>query len=733
MFRQALFASSIAVLAACTPTSMTRDAQDLIDNGNVESGLMKLEEAARRDPSDRDLRRAYFRQRELALQRFWSLAETARQQGQAEASEAAYRRMLAIDPSNVRARNGLDALRNDKRHKGLLAEADELLKKGNSAAAEARARTVLTEAPTNREAQQLLRRIDERALRAATAQPKLSAAMRQPVTLEFREATLRMIFEALARSTGLNFVFDREVRQDLRTTIFVRNSSVEDVLRFVLVTNQLERKVLSENTVLVYPNTTAKIRDYQELLTKTFYLANADVKTTATMIRSLVKTKDVHVDEKLNVLVMRDTPDAIRMAERLIANLDLAEPEVMLEVEVLEVSSNTLQDLGIRWPDSISFSLIGAAGVAGQLTGREARNINSDLVRVNVSNPFLALNFREQLGRSNLLANPRIRVKNKDKARVHIGDKVPVITTTTTTTGFASESVTYLDVGLKLDVEPQVFLEDEVGIKVGLEVSNIAREIRSSTGTLTYQVGTRNAATSLRLKDGETQILAGLISDEDRKVANQVPGIGDLPVVGRLFGSHQDTVSKTEIVLLITPRVVRNLTRPELRFEEFSSGTEAAVGAAPLVLQSTSVDTPAGSPGAAATSSTKINLLGPASVAAGQEFDVQITVDTAQALRSGLLDLSFDASRLRFIRADPGAHVTSLRASAPEGVGRASLSVSATGDINGTGELAKVRFQAIGDPSAPRTIRMEAVSFTNSAGQVVVAPLPPMLSLSIAK
>src|SRR6185295_1542210 len=120
---------------------------------------------------------------------------------------------------------------------------------------------------------------------------------------------------------------------------------------------------------------------------------------------------------------------------------------------------------------------------------------------------------------------------------------------------------------LKLDVEPSVFLEDDVGIKVGLEVSNIAQQIRSASGSVTYQLGTRNASTVLRLKDGETQVLAGLINDEDRSVADTVPGIADLPLVGRLFSSHNNTQTKTEIVLLITPRILRNIARPEFRFE----------------------------------------------------------------------------------------------------------------------------------------------------------------------
>jgi general secretion pathway protein D len=180
-----------------------------------------------------------------------------------------------------------------------------------------------------------------------------------------------------------------------------------------------------------------------------------------------------------------------------------------------------------------------------------------------------------------VLANPRIRVKNKEKARIHIGDRVPVITTTAAATGgFVSESVSYLDVGLKLEVEPLIYLEDEVGIKVGLEVSNIVKEIRTvGSNTLSYQIGTRNAATVLRLRDGETQVLAGLISNEDRQTAVRVPGLGEMPVIGRLFSNTTDTRTKTEIVLLITPRLLRQIARPDAASVEFAAGTEASSGA----------------------------------------------------------------------------------------------------------------------------------------------------------
>jgi general secretion pathway protein D len=592
LFRRVLALLLAALMAAgCAgqpvqsgPRGLFEEGRAMIESGNIDHGLARVEEASRLEPGNVEYRAYYFRQRDLTVQRYLAYADNARGQSRFDEAQAAYQHALALDATNARAAAGLEVLQKDRRHRVLVLEAEDLLKRGETDAALAKAREVLVENSSHREAQALQRRADEHHARAVAAPPQLSAALRKPVTLEFRDAPLRSVFEIISKSSGLNFVFDREVQPDVRTTVFVKNTTIEDVIRFVLVTNQLERKILNENTLLIYPNTPAKTRDYRDLVVKSFYLANADAKQTANMIRSVVKTRDMFVDDKLNLVVMRDTPDAVRMAERLVANQDLAEPEVMLEVEVLEVARTELQQLGVQWPTQLGVGIVGSEGIPGVANLAEAKSLGSGLFRLSVSDPLIALNLRHQDGRTNVLANPRIRVKNKEKARIHIGDKVPVITTTTTATGFVAEAVNYLDVGLKLDVEPIVYLENDVGIKVALEVSSIAREIPSRTGGVTYQVGTRNAATTLRLKDGETQVLAGLISDEDRKSAERVPGLGKLPVIGRLFSSTNDTANRTEIVLLITPRVVRNLTRPDVRLEEFSGGTEASLGADPVGL-----------------------------------------------------------------------------------------------------------------------------------------------------
>jgi general secretion pathway protein D len=578
----------IAVLLAGCATlgdPVIREAREHVAAGRGEQALALLDKASREQPGRLDYRSEYFRVRELVAAQWLAQAEVLRSNGQPEAAAGLYRRVQKYDADSARARAGLEQLDADARHRLIVAAAERLAKDAKYLEAQDVLRPVLVENPQNREARRLARSLEEKTAKPAVVTPRLKTASTQPITLELRDVTLRAVFDTISRTTGVSFVLDRDVRADQRTTIVLRNASAEELIRLVLSTNQLDQKVMNETTVLVYPNTPQKQREYQELVVKSFYLANADVKQTANMIRALVKTRDLFIDEKLNLLVIKDTPAAVRLAERLIAAQDLAEPEVMLEVEVLEVGSNKLLELGIRWPDQLGVSLVGAAGTAGQITGTEAQHLNSGLVRLSFTDPLILFTLRQQDGSASVLANPRIRVKNKEKARIHIGDRVPVITTTAAATGgFVSESVTYLDVGLKLEVEPLIYLEDEVGIKVALEVSNIAREIRSTSNSLTYQIGTRTANTVLRLRDGETQILAGLISDEDRRSASRVPAIGELPVLGRLFSSTRDTTTKTEIVLLITPRLVRSIARPDVRSAEFAAGTEASTGSPPGTL-----------------------------------------------------------------------------------------------------------------------------------------------------
>ena len=556
-----------ALLMACAPgREFVRNGQQMIEQGRLEEGLSQIDKGLALEPGNTEYRMLAIRQRETQLGSLLARADGLRSDGKLDDAATAYRRVIGLDGANPRARSGLEQVE--------LARRDQARKAQRPATA------------------------PQAALEDATP-AVLKPSLRKPVTLDFRDANLKSVFDALSRTTGINFVFDREVRPDIKVTLSIANTSIEDVIGILAVTNQLERKTLNDNTVLIYPNTLAKQKDYLELAVKTFYLANAEAKTVFAMLKTVLKTKDLYADERLNSLTMRDTADAIRLAGKLIAAQDLAEPEVLLDVEVLEVKRSRLSEIGIDPPGKFTVlnivqnpatvvstatgttTTVNNTVTTTQLTLDKLRGLSS--AAIGIDSP--SVNLRAENGDTNILANPRIRVKNRDKARILIGDRVPVITTTSTANVGTAESVSYLEVGLKLDVEPTVFLDNEVGVKVNLEVSNIVREVRSRSGSLTYQIGTRLATTNLRLKDGETQALAGLISDEDRSATTGVPWVNQLPVLGRLFSTERSDRSKTEIVLLITPRVVRNLTLEAVAPAEYSGGTEAGVGAPNMRLQ----------------------------------------------------------------------------------------------------------------------------------------------------
>lgn len=589
---------SALLLAGCASDLALREGERLIAEGQPEAGLKQLEEAMRAHPGDLKYRAAYIRQKELHLARQLAKADAELKAGRLDEAQRLYQDVLRLHPENSRAPAGLASIEIEKRNRTLLADAEAAMKRGDHDAARGKLRAILAQNPQHAQAEALLKEANEKAGKPSGVEPvQLIATYRRPITLEFREAPLRSVFDAISRKSGLNFVFDKEVRADQKATIYARNTAIGDAVDMLLATSQLAKKVLNGNTLLIYPNLPAKQKEYQELVVKGFFLANADPKQVLNLLKTIAKMRDVHVDEKLNMVMVRDTPETVRLAEKLVAMSDRPEPEVMLEVEILEVARSKLKELGVQWPSQ--FSVLGKEKVVtttvnGALSTSNTtyndvpltlgllNSLEPDTISMNIAPAVIA---NKTNGDVNLLANPRIRVKNREKAKIHIGDKVPVITANVTSTGVTSESVNYLDVGLKLDVEPQVLLQGEVSMKVGLEVSNIVQQVKTATGTLTYQLGSRNANTSLRLKDGETQVLAGLISDQERNNANKVPGLGDIPILGRLFSSHRDEASKTEIVLLITPRILRNVERPELADVEFFAGTDSVTSDQPLRLR----------------------------------------------------------------------------------------------------------------------------------------------------
>lgn len=564
-----------AALVACSTAKVAqKEANELIEAGQYEAGLARIEDGLRENPRDTELHLALSHGRARSITALMTEADQDRAKRSFAAARMGYGRVLTIEPNNRRAQDSLrqlDYLRSMD-EKLELARGD--LRRGDIYGADRQVKQILELDPTNDGALELQGNIRLVQSRNVVQYPQLRTRLDRPVTLEFRDANLKTIFEVLSQVAGLNFIFDKDLRPDMKATIFVRDVRIEDAVALLLQQNQLHQKVVNENTLLIYPDSPQKLKDYQELVMRTFYLTSIDANTALNMIKTMLKTRDVFVDERLNTLTMRDSEDAVRMAEKLLQSQDQSNPEVVLEVEVMEVARQRILDLGLQWPNT--FGVLSSAGgdvtVLDQLKG-----ITSSRISISPS-PQAKINAQDN--DINTLASPVIRVSNREQARIHIGQRVPIISATavpSTQGPVITESVTYLDVGLKLEVQPTVHLNNEVAIKIALEVSNATPLQPTRQGTIPVQVDTRNAQTTLRLHDGETQILAGLVRNDHGASGNKIPGLGDIPWLGRLFGSNKDTVGQSELVLSITPRIVRNLPYQSPSDMEFPTGTETSM------------------------------------------------------------------------------------------------------------------------------------------------------------
>ncbi len=577
IFRLTALVLLVLSMAGCAFERMQSRANDMYVQGHYEDAVAIHKASAEENPQNARYLIAYYGMRDKAVAQLLQQAQKARQDSDDAQAKDLYQRVLRIDEHNTRAREGLVQLAAVGRHTAMLERANAEFDKGNLAIAQDLVRNILVENKRHPGSLALREKIEqEQAKPREQTDKKLADAFRTPISIEFRDAQLRQIFEILSRTSGLNFVLDRDVKGDQKTTIFLRNSTVAEALSLTLLTNQLEQRVLNSSSVLIYPNTAAKIREYEPLSVKSFVLNNGEAKNVANLLKTIVKSKDIVVDEKQNILTVRDSPEAIKLAEKLIAVHDLPEGEVMLDVEVLEVKRDKLVELGVQYPSQLSLAPLSTTG-GSTVTLFDLLHMNSSSVSATLNS--LTAKANDTVSDVNVLANPRIRTRNKEKAKIQVGEKVPNVTSTSTSTGFVAESIQYVDVGLKLEVEPTIAADDEVAIKVALEVSDILSTMTTKNGSTAYEIGTRNASTVLRLRDGENQILAGLIKSEDRRSATQIPGFGDMPVLGRLFGYHSDEKLKSEIILSITPHIMRPAPRLNSDVAEFESGTEASLHA----------------------------------------------------------------------------------------------------------------------------------------------------------
>lgn len=498
-------------------------------------------------------------------------ADKAWANGDLDGVQTIYEQLAAYDVGNIRAKQGLKNVAKARENQTLLNEAKALM--GASAegdvVAKQKLHQILLTNPYHAEANALNDALIKKEALAQEEKANVKLKYNKPLTLEFREVRLNMLFEALSKITDISFIFDKGVDPTIPATIFAKNMLFSDVLDLVCQTNGLEKKVLSETSVIIYPNKPSAKRNYEDLSVRNFQLEYAEAKKVSKTLRSMLGIRNIDVNERLSSLMIKASPAVLNLAEKVIHTLDRADPEVMLEMEVLEVRRSRLQDLGVDVPTRL--------GVVIPDTGLTWKQLRNTRVNDSIVNGTPGINFSANDSDVNLLANPRIRVKNREIAKIHVGERVPVFTANINATGVSSQTVQYIDAGLKIEAQPMISSSGDVTIKISLDVNSIGDAITNGQSTA-FRVGTRTASTQLRLHDGETQVLAGLIDDQDRSNIDKIAGLGNIPLLGRLFSKQNDNKSKTEIVLSITPRIIRESTIGTAQQNEYWIGAEGRKG-----------------------------------------------------------------------------------------------------------------------------------------------------------
>ncbi len=572
------------VATGCVPADVQRGDQ-FVAEGRWDEAVAAYRKAIKEDPFNDDLRAQLKDAKLRAAEQHYRAGKAAIKDGRVMQALQEFQWATGLDPSRREHRAGLvDALRL-KEAREQLRDAKKLRSLGRlDDAMVAYERAVVLD-PGLTEALEGVTTVtaQQRASKAITESP-------QPVTLRFQRAKLREVFEILARTAGVNVVFDKDVRDD-PVTIFLKDMPYDDALKLILNTNNLRAHRVAPNTLLIVPNTKQKKAQYQDLMIRTFYLSNAKAKKVVNLLRSMLESKRVYADEDVNAVVVRDEPAKLHLAERVIHSIDRRQPEVMLEVEILEVDRTKSLEYGVNFAKEAGFGIV-PPGVTGLTTTTTTFTLEqlTDLGKSSFIFTFPAtvfLDFFKQQSDAKTLSAPKIRVLNKQKATINVGDKQPILLSTTNVlpgqaatgavpTTSTVTSTEFKDTGVKLTVEPTVHLVDEVTLKFKIEVTRVGEQVilQESPEISQFRFGTRTAETTLRVRDGQTVVLAGLIAEERRDTKETVPWLDAIPILGELFTTRTKDTNTTELILTITPHIIRHSDTPGLEEQAFWSGTQ---------------------------------------------------------------------------------------------------------------------------------------------------------------
>jgi general secretion pathway protein D len=426
-----------------------------------------------------------------------------------------------------------------------------------------------------------------------TVQAQLEPRLTNPVDIHMASQDSRTAFETLAELAGLNVIFDPDFR-GTRIPIELNKVDIFEALDILALQTRSFWKPVNKTTILVSPDNQTKRRDYDDLILKTFYLSNSvtatEITEAITALRTLLNMRYLAQSTSMNAIIVRDTADRIAIAEKIIEDLDKAKPEVLVDATVLEVDRSMLRQLGILPPQQTTLSFIGgdvatttSSGTAtttnttsNTVTLRGLQNINSGSFAITI--PPTTAQFLAQSSKTKLIQNPSVRATDGKLATIRIGSQVPIASGSfqpafVGATGTPVVNFQFVDVGVNLDITPRVLLNREVSMTVQVQVRAVS-DFRDVGGVQQPVLTNRQVQHEIRLVEGETNILGGLITENESTSLNGLPGLKNIPILKYFFAQERKSRDQTEIIIMLTPHILRMPNIQEVNMRGLNTGSE---------------------------------------------------------------------------------------------------------------------------------------------------------------
>jgi general secretion pathway protein D len=562
------------MLAAGCPkgASNYRDAQKAQNLGDLDSALEFYQKALKADPNNANYKIQVSQLRFEAGALHVKKGLELRKKGDLQGAAGEFQRAMSLDPSSVVAEQELN-------------------------------KTVEMMAEKNRAVDAAAEPAVDPSEDAMVAMPPVLKPMSH-APINFKASNdAKFVYDTIGKLAGLTVIYDPDFNAR-HITVELSNMTLEQALDIVSLESKAFWKPVTENTIFVAPDQPQKRRDYDEQVVKTFYLSNTvaatDLTEIVTGLRQLLDLKRITQLNAQNAIIVRDTPDKLLLAEKMIRDMDKAKPEVVIQVQVLEARTDRLRNLGIGLGQSasIAFSPPGTATstTAGTSTTTSSTATSIQLNQFHFSTadyavtlPGATANFLLTDSDTRIIQNPEIRSIDGQQAKLKIGDRVPVATGSfqagvgvgsTGGAGFVNPLVNtqfqYLDVGVNVDITPRVHPNHEVSLKVVIEVSSVTGQ--ASIGGISQPIiSQRKIEHDIRLKEGEVNVLGGLFSRTDTKSLSGTPGISNLPILRSIFSNNNVEHAEDEILIVLTPHIVRMPEWTKANLRSMYSGTETTV------------------------------------------------------------------------------------------------------------------------------------------------------------